>query len=144
MKKIIKTLFVGFIILHSFLSYSQDKEAVAGGLTPEQRSLLQNQRELMIQNREKFKTSLTPEQRNILESKDLSPKDQQAALMASLNETQRALIFENLSKAKQIKENFAGTLTEEQRQRIRKLNENRNSESVREMRRKFLLNRLTR
>lgn len=138
MKNSIKIFFFIIIILNSFENFGQEKEFVPGVLNPDQRLLLKNQRELMIQNREKFKASLTQEQINILESKELSPKVQQAALMASLNESQKALIFENISKAKQIKDDFRNTLSEEQRQKIRRLNEFRQRELIREPRGVFL------
>lgn len=134
MKKNRHSFFLLFVILISFTNYAQEKELLHGDLTPEQHILLRKQRELMIENREKFKASLTAEQTNILESKELSPKAQQEALMASLNEAQKALIFENISKAKKIKDEFRSTLSEEQRHNIRRMKRGR----AREFRRDFL------
>ena len=139
MKKFIKTVFWILIIFNSFANYAQERALIRAGLTPEQQELLKSQRELMAHNREKFRATLTPEQINILESKDLTPKAQHDALMASLNDAQRALVFENISKAKQIKEEFRNTLSEEQKNRLRRLNDDRHRESIRENRRNLLL-----
>ncbi len=121
MKKYTTIIFFLLSILYSCNHYGQ-KNDIPEGLNTEQKVLLKNQRELMIENREKFKTSLTPEQLNILESKDLPPKAKHKALMASLNESQKELLFENLSKSKNIRDEFRNTLTDEQKEKLRKLN----------------------
>ncbi len=121
------TFFIGVSTVQA-----QEKDR-ATTLTIEQQRLLQEQRDVLKANREAFKASLTAEQLAILKDKSLSKEQQQAALIATFNETQRAMLNENREKAKALKEEFKTSLTKEQRQQLHAEKESKIREKLSEI-----------
>ncbi|MEY4085237.1 MAG: hypothetical protein RL074_1024 [Bacteroidota bacterium] len=121
------TLFLG-----STKTFAQEKE-LKENLTVEQQKLLQEQRDVMKANREAFKASLTAEQLAILKDGSLTREQQQAALVATFSDAQKAILNENREKAKALKEEFKTTLTKEQRQQLHSQNENKIREKLSEI-----------
>jgi murein L,D-transpeptidase YcbB/YkuD len=121
------TLFLG-----STKTFAQEKE-LKENLTVEQQKLLQEQRDVMKANREAFKASLTAEQLTILKDRSLTREQQQAALVATFSDAQKAILNENREKAKALKEEFKTTLTKEQRQQLHSQNENKIREKLSEI-----------
>lgn len=131
-----------FIILMLFFfgiinCQAQNAEILPGGLTLEQRSLIKEQQELIATNREKFKASLTAQQLAILKNTSIDLKSQQKALISSLSKEQKQFLADNIQKAKILKEEFKNTLTNDQRQQIKLMNEKRNRENIQESRRRL-------
>jgi vacuolar-type H+-ATPase subunit H len=87
----------------------------------------------MKANREAFKASLTAEQLAILKDRSLTREQQQAALVATFSDAQKAILNENREKAKSLKEEFKTTLTKEQRQQLHSQNENKIREKLSEI-----------
>ncbi|TVZ56259.1 hypothetical protein OD91_1541 [Lutibacter sp. Hel_I_33_5] len=89
-------------------------------LSKQQKQLLKAQKQLLKKNRAAFKATLTSEQLTILKNKALTKVQRQHALKQSLNSSQRKLIALNDASVKQAKSKFRGTLTKNQKQKLKK------------------------
>jgi murein L,D-transpeptidase YcbB/YkuD len=98
---------------------SKVNQAAMADLTDAQKLMLQKQRELIKQNREKFKASLSKQQLAILENTKLTKHERQKALIASFTEAQQKMMQEQRSTVQAVKQQFKNSLTSEQIQQIR-------------------------
>jgi len=126
------------------INRSKDMMSAIENLTAEQQQLLQEQRNLIMTNREHFRASLTEEQLAVINNRDLARDQRHDALMVLLTEAQQAMLQEHKEVVQEIKERFRMSLSTEQRQqmtmRLREMrgashDANELRESVREMRR---------
>lgn len=127
-----------FFFLGAMNTKAQNQDIIPGGLSKEQLTLIKNQQELIATNREKFKASLTAEQLAILEDPKLNSKSQQAALLSSLSKEQKQFLADNIEKARVLKEEFKNTLTEDQRQQIKIMNDRKTRETIQESRKRII------
>jgi len=98
---------------------SKINQAAMADLTDAQKLMLQKQRELIKQNRERFKASLSKQQLAILENTKLTKQERQKALIASFTEVQQKMMKEQRSTVQAVKQQFRNSLTSEQIQQIR-------------------------
>ena len=122
----------------------KDMMSAIENLTAEQQQLIQEQRNLIMTNREHFRASLTEEQLAVINNRDLARDQRHDALMGLLTDAQQAMLREHKEVVQDIKEQFRMSLSTEQRQqmtmRLREMmggshDANELRESVREMRR---------
>lgn len=98
---------------------SQVNKAAMENFTEAQKLMLQEQRELIKQNRETFKASLSAEQLAILENAALTKQERRQALVASFTKAQQQLLQQQKMNMQAIRQQFKSTLTDGQLQQIR-------------------------
>jgi len=122
------TKFAGvIIIIFIFVNAPQVVSAQSGDelasieeyLTPEQQKMLQEERQLIKQNRYQFRKSLSEEQLNILGDESMTQEQKREQLRKTFTKQQKEMLNEQSRRLEQKRKEFRGTLTDEQKLRIR-------------------------
>lgn len=109
-------------------------DAVVSNLTVQQRKMLQEQKRLIVSNRDEFRACLTEDQLAILGDATMTKEQKQQKLMQSLTEAQKLMLQEHRESVQQSKENFQASLTTEQRQQIKaRMKSNMDAQDRKEM-----------
>ena len=121
LKNIILTLNFFSLMLFNAVVFAQDSSfnLIQKELPQQQRNLLQQEKEVMISNREAFKTSLTSEQLAILNDKTISKNEIRRRLVATFSISQKDMVKNQQISLRKTRDNFRKTLTGEQRKMLK-------------------------